>query len=367
MTTQDNDLTSGSRVLLAAAAVVIVLAGMKVAAPVLILFAMAGFIVVVSRPAVAWLQARRVPTALAIALVITLTFAGLALLLTVTTQSVTEIRQVFPRYVARYGEMEAAVLAWLAEHDVDVPPTFRLDVVSAERALDFATGALRGLAGLMSAVLLVLIVAIFGMIEANGLPAKMLAAFGDRIGTSRSGKIIAEVQQYLAIKTVVSIGTGLFIGIWVWAVGLDFAVFWGLVAFLLNFVPSIGSILAAIPAVALALVQLGPNGALFTLIGYLAVNTLLGNILEPMLLGKRLGLSPLVVILSVIFWGWLWGPIGFLLAVPLTMIARIMFENTEDYRWIAVLMAPAANPGLAPRWRPSRWRRARPASEADPD
>jgi predicted PurR-regulated permease PerM len=91
----------------------------------------------------------------------------------------------------------------------------------------------------------------------------------------------------------------------------------------------------------LALIQLGPSFSLLTAIGYIAVNILLGNFIEPMLLGRRLGLSPLVVILSVVFWGWLWGPIGFLLAVPLSMIARIMLENMDGYRWVAVLMGPA--------------------------
>lgn len=364
MKTQDWNLPSGTGMMIAAASLVVVVAGLRVAAPVLILFAMAAFLVVVTRPAVAWLKSRRVPTALAIALVVTLTFVGMALLITVATQSINEIRVAFPRYVARYETMEASVLAWLAEHDIAVPPSLRLDIVSAERALDLAAGTLRGLAGLMSATLLVIIVAIFGMIEADRLPAKARIAFGERFAGSRHGKVIAEVQQYLGIKTAVSLLTGLLIGVWVWAIGLDFPVFWGLVAFVLNFVPSIGSIMAAVPAVALAIIQLGVNGAVLTLLGYLGVNVILGNVFEPMLLGRRLGLSPLVVILAVIFWGWLWGPIGFLLAVPLTMIFRIFLENTGEYRWIAVLMAPAPEE-VGPRLRRSRWRRSEPVPPPD--
>jgi hypothetical protein len=98
----------------------------------------------------------------------------------------------------------------------------------------------------------------------------------------------------------------------------------------------------------LALIQLGPSLALLAALGYIAVNILLGNFIEPTLLGRRLGLSPLVVILSVVFWGWLWGPIGFLLAVPLSMIARIMLENTEDYRWVAIMMAPSPSKDRRP-------------------
>ena len=120
--------------------------------------------------------------------------------------------------------------------------------------------------------------------------------------------------------------------------GLDFAILWGLVAFLLNFIPSLGSIIAAVPAVFLALIQLGPGRAAVIAVGYLVVNILLGNFIEPMLMGRRLGLSTLVVFLSVVFWGWVWGPVGMLLSVPLTMVLRIALENTEDFRWMALMM-----------------------------
>jgi predicted PurR-regulated permease PerM len=341
MNARETGLPATSRFLIAAAALVIVVAGLRAAAPVLILFAMASFIVIVTRPAVAWLQRRRVPTAIAITFVIVLTFGLLGLLVSIAVQSISELRTEFPAYVDRYQAMEASVIQWLAQRDVDIPPALHLDVVTAERAFNFATGALRGLAGLVSASLLVLVIAIFGMIEANEFPAKLRTAFEGRVAMSRFTPVLLEVQHYLAIKTAVSLATGLLVGIWTWLAGLDFAVTWGLLAFALNFVPSIGSIIAAIPAVLLALVQLGPNGAMIVALGYLGVNTLLGNFLEPTWLGRRLGLSPLVVILSVVFWGWLWGPIGFLLAVPLTMIWRIMLENNDEYRWIAVLMAPA--------------------------
>ena len=116
------------------------------------------------------------------------------------------------------------------------------------------------------------------------------------------------------------------------------ALLWGLVAFLLNYVPNLGSIIAAVPAVLLALVQYGVGHALLVLMGYVAVNMLLGNLLEPVLMGRRLGLSTLVVFLSLVFWGWVWGPVGMLLSVPLTMIAKIFLENTRDLAWLAVML-----------------------------
>jgi predicted PurR-regulated permease PerM len=113
------------------------------------------------------------------------------------------------------------------------------------------------------------------------------------------------------------------------------------IAFLFNYIPNIGSIMAAVPTVLLALVQLGPGTAVFVALGYLVVNVVLGTFVEPYLMGRTLGLSTLVIFLSLIFWGWLWGPVGMLLSVPLTMVVKIMLEHTEDFRWVAVLLGPS--------------------------
>jgi AI-2 transport protein TqsA len=121
-------------------------------------------------------------------------------------------------------------------------------------------------------------------------------------------------------------------------IGVDFAPTWGLLAFLLNFIPNIGSIIAAVPAILLALIQLGLPSALLTLLGYLVVNITIGNFLEPRVMGRSLGLSTLVVFLSLLFWGWVLGPIGMVLSVPLTMIAKIALAANEDTRWLAVLL-----------------------------
>ena len=152
-------------------------------------------------------------------------------------------------------------------------------------------------------------------------------------------KIVREVQDYLGIKTVVSLTTGLFIGVLTWLLGLDFPILLGLIGFVMNYIPTVGSIVAAVPALLLSVVQFGSVGN-FTLVavGYGAINTVFGNIIEPNLLGRRLGLSTLVVVLSLLFWAWVWGPVGALLAVPLTMIVKIMLENTEDLRWVAILL-----------------------------
>ena len=135
--------------------------------------------------------------------------------------------------------------------------------------------------------------------------------------------------------------TGIAIGIWLAILGVNHAFLWGLFAFLLNYVPNIGSIIAAIPAVLLALIQLGLGSAILVGIGYLVVNVVVGSIIEPKYMGKGLGLSTLVVFLSLVFWGWVLGPVGMVLSVPLTMVLKIGLESKEDTRWIAVLLGSA--------------------------
>jgi len=141
-------------------------------------------------------------------------------------------------------------------------------------------------------------------------------------------------------------------------VGVDYPVLWGVIAFFLNFVPNIGSIIAAIPALLLALVQLGPGGTAWAALGYLLANNLVGNVIEPRFMGKGLGLSSLVVFLSLVFWGWVLGTVGMFLSVPLTMTIKIALDSNDDTRWLAILLGPEveddpeqAKPGGLLRWR----------------
>jgi len=204
-------------------------------------------------------------------------------------------------------------------------------------------------AGVLSNLFVALLTIVFILFEAAGFPAKLRAAFGDRQGSERFEKIRYEVQHYLGIKSLVSLTTGAAIAAALAILGVDYPLLWGMLAFLLNYIPTFGSILAGIPPVLLAIVQLGPGHAIAVALVFVTTNVVLGNFVEPHFLGRRLGLSTLVVFLSLVFWGWVWGPVGMLLSVPLTMILKIMLENTPDLAWIAVLLGrdPKHEPAAA--------------------
>ena len=145
-----------------------------------------------------------------------------------------------------------------------------------------------------------------------------------------------------------SLITGTLVALWVTLLGIDFPLLWGLLAFLLNYIPNIGSILAAVPVMLLALVQFGVGSALLVAVGFLAINMVMGNLIEPRVLGHGVGLSPLVVFLSLVVWGWVLGPVGLLLSVPLTMTLKIALESSDETRWLAILLGPERIPEPAP-------------------
>ena len=186
---------------------------------------------------------------------------------------------------------------------------------------------------------LIYLTTIFILLEASILPGKIRAAMTNNPEAfDNLASIADDVKKYLAMKTVISLVTGLLIMFWLILLKVKYPIVWGLIAFLLNFVPNIGSIVAAVPATILAFLQLGFGGAALTALGYLLVNIIIGNFLEPRLMGERLGLSTLVVFLSLVFWGWVLGPIGMLLSVPLTMAVKIALQSHPESSKLAILL-----------------------------
>jgi AI-2 transport protein TqsA len=330
----------GARALLIFACVVVAVAGLRTGAPILLPFALALFLAILSMPVMVSLQRRRVPTGLAILATILVNAAVLGILVLLVMQSVSDFQVEIPRYEARLTNLYNSWLEALDSRGIPAEEFFGGGFITMEAIADVVRDAVGRAVTLASTTFLVVLIMVFILAEAAIFPQKFRAIFRQKEGEAgRFAKVNDEVQEYLLIKTLVSLATGVCIGGFAWIMGLDFPVLLGLIGFVLNYVPTIGSVLAAIPAVVLALIQFGGLGPVIVVAGgYVAINVVFGNLIEPNLLGRRLGLSTLVVILSLIFWAWVWGPVGALLAVPLTMVAKIWLENTEDLRWVAVLL-----------------------------
>ncbi|MFD2158658.1 AI-2E family transporter [Rubritalea tangerina] len=216
-----------------------------------------------------------------------------------------------------------------------------LKYLSVNKVVQLGTDFLGKLVSFLGTTFIVMLLTVFMLSEARMFGRRFNAiceARGPNI--QRMLSATKDIQRYLGIKTLVSLMTGFLAGVLCWAVGLEFPLLWGILAFALNYIPAIGSVIAGIPPVLLSLLVTGDwKHAVVVGGGYLLINGLLGNFLEPTLLGRRFGISTLVVVISVIFWGWIWGPIGMLLAVPLTMLVKVAMDNSADFRWIAVAIS----------------------------
>ncbi len=334
---------TGSGAIQGLAAIVIVIAGMKTAQALLVPFLLAIFIAIICAGPMLWLQQRKVPAGAAVLLVIAAVMLSGGLLLTLLGTSVNDFTNDLPFYQEKLRGQTVALLSYLDRFGIQVSKELLLEHFDPGKVMQYSASMLAKAGGVLTNSFLILLTVIFILFEAAGMPNKLRSALTDADTSLASfERFVLGVRQYLAIKTLVSFATGLIVAIGLSLLGVDYPLLWGLLAFLLNYVPNIGSIIAAVPAVLLTSVQLGLLQALFVVLIYLTVNLVMGNAVEPRLMGRKLNLSSLVVFLSLVFWGWILGPVGMLLSVPLTMIVKIALEQSESTRWLAILLSSEA-------------------------
>ena len=324
------------------ASLVVITAGLKAAEDLAVPFLLAAFIATIAATPMFWLERHRVPGWAAITIVMAAMVAILLGVGALVAQSAGAFTQKLPFYQERLTALFTEAIAWLQDYGIELSRDLLVENFNPGEALALAGATLAGLGGVLSNSFLIILTVIFILAEATSFPRKLRDVLRDADRSMPFFARFAEnVNRYIAIKTTVSLVTGLAITAYLMVLGVDFPILWGLLAFLLNFVPAIGSIIAAVPAVLLALVQLGPGVALLTAAGYAAVNIGMGNVVEPRFMGRGLGLSTLVVFLSLVLWGWVLGPVGMLLSVPLTMTAKIALEANPSTVWLAHLLGPA--------------------------
>lgn len=332
-------LGTASRCLLTIAAFIIIVAGMKAAAALLVPFLLAVFIAIVCAPVFLAMQRRGAPAGVAL-LVLVLLLIGIGMIAVgVLERSLAGIAANLGQYEAALNEQMARFFAWFEARGIAAPDQTVREYFNA----GVLFGYLGPIAGTLGDVLInafiILIVAVFILLESAVMPAKIRALPGlSTAAWERIREIVADVRRYMLLKTMMSILTGVLVGCWLALLGVEFPILLGVLAFALNYIPNIGSFAASLPGILLALAEFGFGTALITAGGYVVINVGISNGIEPRYMGYGLGLSPLVVLTSVIFWGWVLGPLGMLLSVPLTMTLKIVLENDDDTRWIALLM-----------------------------
>lgn len=331
--------SGNTNILVVGAAAVVVIAGLKVAAPILIPLLLAVFIAVLTIPLVRVLVRYRVPQGVAVAIVLLLLLGLVLLLVSFIGSTVNAFYKDIPLYEERFNQLSHTYIEWLRAKGFAVSNDIVRQYVNPGQVMRMVAGVLNSLRGMLTSTLLILLVIMFILLEASSFPVKLKRAFGETTHALDHFRTISNsIQFYLRLKTLISMVTALLVWVALTALDVPYASLWAVAAFLLNFVPTIGSIVAAIPPMIIALIMIDPITALSVGAFYIMVNTVLGNVIEPRLMGNSLGISPLVVFVSLVFWGWVWGPIGMILSVPLTMVMKIALSVNPNSRWLAILL-----------------------------
>lgn len=332
-----------NRVLKIGLAVILLFAAgfvLKLARPVLVPFILAVFLSYILDPALTFLTGCRCPRPWAVVIVLGLMSVVLYLLGVLVYSSGKALVAELPLYQDRLGAITRLLEKGIGPFKIDVPSALGgLDIGKVGGFVVKAIGPFFGLLGKLALVFLFLAVMVAGRGRAE---AKLIKFFGD----GRSARVRAllerinrEVRKYLVLKTLISLANGLEVWLVLALFGVDFAALFGLLAFLLNFIPNIGSLIATLLRVGFAYFQFGTFWTPFlVLVITVGIDEILGTVIEPRVLGKGLDLSPLLVFFSLLFWGWLWGIPGMILSVPLTAVIRIVCQNIPALRPAAVLM-----------------------------
>ncbi|NKQ41817.1 MAG: AI-2E family transporter [Sulfurovum sp.] len=322
------------------AAFVVIVAGMKAASSIIVLFLISVFIATVSAPALFWLERLKIPRFIAFLIVLSIVVVVLFGFGYILSSSVDSFLSNMPIYQAKIIELIDLMSDYLNLSGVDISKPHLKSMLDPGSILSFATLFLKSFTAILSKSFIIFLGATFMLFEISSFQTKVaLLSQNSTKGESLLNSFSNKLNHYLAIKTIISFITGLLIALGLFFLGIDFAFLLGLIAFLLNYIPSFGSILAAVPAILVALVGNDLGDVFWVISIYLAVNIVMGNIIDPRLMGKSLGLSVVVVFFSLIFWGWVLGPVGMFLAVPLSMTIKIALDTHPSTRPIAMLLS----------------------------
>ncbi len=300
---------------------------------------MALFAVVILAQPIRWLVKKKVPRWLAILIVIIVLLITYLAFFQLLVTSLSLFVENSPRYEDNLEIITQSVLGKLSQIGIDIASVGDTNFFTPSKIMKFTALVVNKLGEIMSREFTFLLLTIFLLTEVKSIALKIEAlGKGTTVTKDYLRSVGDSVRHYLSMKTVTSLFTGVLIAIGLALIGVDYPILWGLLAFLLNYIPNIGSFIAAIPAVAFALIQLGYDGALWTAGIFIVVNLVIGNVVEPKMMGKGLGLSTFVVFFSLIFWGFILGPIGMFLSVPLTMIIKLITARNPNTKWIAIIL-----------------------------
>lgn len=332
---------TGLHMMLKLASLVIILAGIHAAADLIVQLLLALFFAIVLNPLVTWFVRRGIKRPVAITIVVVVMLIVLTALIGVLAASFNEFIAMLPKYNKELTRKVLYVQEMMPFLNLHISPERMLQRMDSEKIVTFTTAVMTGLSGAMASVVLLVMTVVFMLFEVRHVPYKMrFALHNPQIHIAGLHRALKGVTHYLALKTLLSLWTGVIVWLGLALMDIQFALMWGVLAFLLNYVPNIGSVISAVPPMIQALLFNGIYECVLVGGLFLVVHMVLGNMVEPRMMGHRLGMSTMVVFLSLLIWGWLLGPVGMLLSVPLTSVCKIWMETTQGGSKLAILLGP---------------------------
>lgn len=326
--------------LITLASLVIILGGVKVASAIVVPFLLALFLAVVLSPLISFFSSKGLARSLSLGLVLLFFVIGFTSLTLLLGASIKDFSSNLPQYNSELKELFSTFFSLASKYGVEVDVNNLISLLDPSLAMSFTAKFLNSMSSIFSNGFVIFLLLIFMLAESEHLTKLLMSKSAN--STKHIEEILSKVNQYMVLKSAISLGTGIVVTLCLALLGLDYALLWGVLAFLFNFIPNIGSIIAALPAVLLALIQLGFIESLLTALMFAVVNIVIGSVIEPKVMGRSLGLSSLVVFISLIFWGWLLGLVGMFISIPLTIIVKIMLDSNKDTKWIGDLLGTSS-------------------------
>lgn len=325
--------------MIVAASIIIVLAGVKSASAIIVPFLLSLFLAIILSPTYSYFNKKGFPHGLSLLIVILLFIITLALVGKLIGSSIVEFNTRIDFYTLQLTEYFHILEDLARDFGLNLSNNQLAGLIQPKQLMTFSSTVLSGISSMFSNGFVVLFTLLFMLLESDHFSEKLKLLENDTKDISDIQQISSKIKEYMVLKALISALTGFIVWIGLFFIGTDYAFLWAVIAFLFNFIPNIGSIIAAVPVVLLTLIQLGSLSALLVAIMYTAVNVIIGSVVEPKVMGKGLGLSPLIVFLSLIFWGWLLGIVGMLLSIPLTIMVKIVLDSNKSTKKYANLLA----------------------------
>jgi len=318
--------------------IVIIVTGLKLASGIILPFLMAFFLFIIFLPLINKLNSFSIPNVITSLIVFTIIVAVIFLLTTFLISSSEDIMRNIPIYQDKFHQISPIIVAFFEQFNISLEMKNIISQIEPAKVVNYIATFFKGMGDIVINLLLTLTLVIFLLLESSTISKKALYFTKTKQQKEKFELFLKSISRYFLIKTFTSILTGLMVWIMLEYFNLQYALLFAVLAFLLNYIPSIGSFIASFPPLFVSMLQLSMPETATMAIGYLVINIFIGSFLDPKIMGKDLGLSTFIVFISMVIWGWIFGPFGMLLAVPLTIVIKIACDNSENYHWVSVIL-----------------------------